>query len=160
MTGFVTAECEFSIADVITQELRSLAVAQFTVPGTPVSWERPRRNPKTKSWYTPKKTLDAEENVAAAFLAANPGWTRPIEGASFGLLTLFRLPDGRGRDVDNMVKLVMDGLNRVAWADDRQVAEQVSRVDAYSSFPGTGVVIYRCRARGTKPAKREKCPKG
>jgi Holliday junction resolvase RusA-like endonuclease len=152
-----SGECKFSIADILAAELGALTVARFTVPGTPKSWERPRRNAKTGSFFTPKTTLDAEANVAAAFRVAYPDWGAPVDVVSFGLVCMFRLPDGRGRDTDNMLKVVMDGLNKALWLDDRQVAETTTRVDAYSAMPGTGVVVYRCRDRGAKP---KKCPKG
>ena len=78
--------------------------------------------------YTEKAVLDAEKNLADQ-------WTGPkFEGPLFATLTFFndhiaiiaheaepyKQRKLRG-DIDNYVKLVLDGLNDVAWVDDKQI---------------------------------------
>ena len=122
---------------------RGTLVADFTVPGPPVSKQRPRTDtrglrPRT---YTPKKTTDAEEAVGWAYRGVAHG---PVDATSrFGLALIFSV-DQLTRDTDNMVKLVMDGLNHVAYADDRQVDEVSARkVKCPKASQRTRVVLYR-----------------
>lgn len=118
-------------------------VARFTVDGEPVSKQRPRlargRNGKV---YTPEPTRVAEERIAWAFRAkAGPQALDPEHG--FGIFIGFFCKSGQRRDVDNLTKLVLDGLNGVAWADDYQVTEISAKVVRFDPDPRTEVVIYR-----------------
>ncbi len=87
--------------------------------------------------YTPKKTQQFETAVAFTARNAMKG-ADPIDGpCSLEIYALFQVPTswpkwkkraamgkpytGAG-DADNMVKAVSDALNKVAYADDRQVA--------------------------------------
>jgi len=90
----------------------------FTVPGEPQAAARPRvtRN----GTYTPRATLAAQQAVAAAFRAAYPGH-RPEATTAWAVGVLAMRYERRPRDVDNIAKNVLDGLNGVAWADDAQV---------------------------------------
>jgi Holliday junction resolvase RusA-like endonuclease len=75
--------------------------------------------------YTPEKTVTAEQAVADAFRAAVPGYAyRP--DAAYVVEAVFHNGTRRHRDVDNMLKLILDGLNGVAWADDWQVVRVVA----------------------------------
>lgn len=103
-------------------------VAEFTVTGEPISKSRARftkRGSKTFA-YTPQKTLDGETAIKAAYLSA----THKIgtdKDAAFAVRAHFFNGTRQRRDVDNMVKLVLDGLNEVAWPDDNQVLEIAAR---------------------------------
>ena len=94
------------------------AVHAFTVPGTPVPKQRPRRNARGV-WYTPAKSRAYEKAVGAYALA---GRVRPTSSSLRVSIALF-LPDRRRRDVDNMAKSILDGLNGTAFDDDDQVVE-------------------------------------
>ena len=88
---------------------------EITIPGEPVAKERPRRG-KNGSWYTPTKTRDYEQLV---------GWIwketriKPLTGPVSVRLDFWI--GGRDKDLDNLVKAVLDGLNGVAWEDDSQI---------------------------------------
>jgi len=128
-------------ADLIRQDYKKPGDAiTFSVYGQPVAKARARafvRNGHI-SHYTPDKTARYESLVALtaahmmqgipliqspikltiqAFLAIPQSWsqTKQIKAAS-GLFTPTTRPD-----LDNIVKAVKDGLNRVAWHDDAQV---------------------------------------
>lgn len=100
---------------------------KFTVPGQPHPAERPRGMPRKGKggrmfvvYLTPDRTLEAEARVADAYRAAFPG-TEPTEDLVAVLITAHRATKVWA-DTDNLAKTVLDGLNGVAWADDRQVA--------------------------------------
>ena len=102
--------------------------AQHTIVinGRPVPKGRPRLGRRGRV-FTPEKTLIAEAAIREA-------WDGPIFDGSVSVIVVFnesttevtvREYDGvksklRG-DIDNYVKTLMDGLNGVAWIDDKQV---------------------------------------
>lgn len=88
----------------------------FTVPGPPVPKERARRAPNGR-WYTPTKTRDYERLVASCALHVG---AKPKTGPVHITLAIF-WPDRRSRDADNVLKSIQDGLNGIAYDDDRQV---------------------------------------
>lgn len=121
-------------------------VVEFVIPGPPVPKARARvvrRKNGSIGHYTPEETLAFEQRVkAAARLARAPvldgpvgldvvaRWPYPVswskralaealEREALGLLTL----KATKPDFDNIVKAVADGLNRVAYRDDGQVAQ-------------------------------------
>lgn len=109
--------------DDLAHDARQL-VASFVVTGEPVSKSRARftkRGSKTFA-YTPQKTLDGEKAVKDAFLEAAS--EIPMDDdLIYSVRAEFFSGTRQRRDVDNMVKLILDGLNKVAWPDDNQVVE-------------------------------------
>lgn len=96
-------------------------IAEFSFDGEPVSKARARFTKGGRS-YTPATTKAAEALVADAFREAVPEHS-PNDSDAYRVETVFLCGTRQRRDVDNMVKLVFDGLNGVAWADDVQVVE-------------------------------------
>lgn len=103
----------------------------FTVPGPPVPKERARILKRRK--YTPDKTKAFEASVAAFAKIAMRDADVEMVGKKIpvALSLEFYMQDGRRRDIDNMAKSVMDGLNGVLYHDDYQVVrlECVKSVD-------------------------------
>jgi Holliday junction resolvase RusA-like endonuclease len=119
-------------------------IARFTVDGDPVTKSRARWNSKQRRAYTPAKTVAAEAQVLA-LKAAHPEH-RGDDKNTFGVVAIFHLNQAAvRRDVDNMLKLVLDALNKWAWKDDSQVTEVVGR--KVPAIPATAtrteIVIYR-----------------
>jgi crossover junction endodeoxyribonuclease RusA len=133
-------------------------VARFAIDGEPVSKARARftnQGSKTRT-FTPEKTRQAEEIVAWKFRAAAPGHN-PDSEKTFGVMALFFSGTRQRRDVDNMIKLILDGLNKVAWVDDDQVVEVGGRKvfeQAWAEHARTEVVVYEV---GTVQRRTSNC---
>lgn len=130
---------------------------EFTIPGSPVPKGRPRfaRVGGFVRAYTPRATSDAEQAIAEC---AQRHLNGPMSGSlRVEVLCLLPIPKslpkaakrdallGRVRpakkpDADNLAKLVLDGLNGVAWDDDSQIVELEVR-KFYALEPRTVVKI-------------------
>lgn len=104
-----------------------MTTIEFTIPGEPMSKARARV--VNGHAYTPERTRVAEAGVQAAFRAvAGADALKSYEsGARYGVRALFCNRTRQRRDIDNMLKLILDALNGLAWTDDTQVAEIVAR---------------------------------
>lgn len=110
---------------------------KFFIPGEVGAKQRPRVNYKSKNMYTPQKTLNYESLVAWHYqnLANKVFWdNNPLE---IEILSLFAIPKSytkkrvaecmqgkkspSQKDVDNIAKIICDGLNGVAYTDDRHI---------------------------------------
>ena len=108
----------------------------FTVPGIPTPWARTGGG-KTVARFTPAKQGNAAGAIKLLCSAAMRG-ARPFEGpVRLTVTAAYPWPkswSARKRaaqgwktsrpDVDNLVKLIADSLNGVAWLDDAQIAEE------------------------------------
>lgn len=99
--------------------------SDFTVDGismrlecVPVPKGRPRFT-RHGGVYTPKTTVDFEKAIGDA-------WREQIGETLFSEpITLFVNVGvmNMKKDLDNLVKSISDGLNKVAWIDDQQIIE-------------------------------------
>lgn len=90
--------------------------SSFTVPGRPIPAERMTQRSKFSDRaqrYLKYKALVGWRAKQAHIQMTNG----PVTVAMLFYFSNNRLPD-----VDNLVKAILDGLNKVAWKDDRQVA--------------------------------------
>jgi len=102
---------------------------RFTVPGRPVPKQRARVYHDRKlgkiRGVTPDATRQYENNVGLFALARRPrGWPKGIRYAvHIDAHVALTQRDKRPRkiDLDNVVKSVLDGLNKILWDDDHQV---------------------------------------
>lgn len=114
----------------------------FFVEGKPQGKARPRFSQKSHTAYTPKNTADYEKRIRNAFRECQGDWQKlpsdcyayvriqaqyPIpkswskrkkKEAIAGLIMPTTKPDG-----DNILKVVLDALNGLAYDDDRQVVK-------------------------------------
>jgi len=106
----------------------------FTITGDPVPKARPRVVRKGgRTWsYTPKRVATWEKLVKEE---AQKHCTEPIEGPVAVTIGFYmKRPKSRRRenyvattpDLDNLEKAVMDGLNGVAYVDDKLVVVKSS----------------------------------
>jgi Holliday junction resolvase RusA-like endonuclease len=143
-----------SIWEMLRNLVREHLVAEFVVTGEPISKARARftgSGSRVKA-YTPEATKQGELMVEAAFRAAHPQWKMDQRG-TFGVFVEFHAATFQRRDVDNMVKLVLDACNGVVWEDDAQVADVLARVERGGTDPRTAVIIYRAAPNGDRPER-------
>ena len=109
------------------------------IPGRPVPKGRPRFKVigGQVRVFTPATTTQYEQKVAAAWRAAKlPMFDGPVaievhistDGAVVTVvpITVTEASTKLRSDLDNVVKALMDGLNGVAYTDDRQVVQIVA----------------------------------
>ena len=133
-------------------------VARFVVPGVPFPKERPRgkvvprryqpgvlprESAFTAQVYTPKASKDAERVVGQVFRFRYPRYTDAVKVEAYVLWLRFAVPDWRRRDIDNLAKTILDGLNGVAFPDDSQVVEVRSVKFVDKENPRTEVLVFR-----------------
>ncbi len=112
---------------------------RFTVDGEPVAKARPRVV-KGRT-YTPQRTLDAEEAIGYRFREELPGH-EPLTGW-VGMRCTFYTKSQRPRsDVDNLIKLVSDALEGIAYVNDKQVEDVRGRRVRGAKDPRTVIEIW------------------
>ena len=109
----------------------------FTVPGPPKGKERPRFNRSTGRTYTPKSTRVYEDSVCASYQQAAP---KGLEKDGIWSATLrIYFADLRRRDLDNILKALLDGLEKGSvFRDD----SQVKHIDARMLNPVEGGLVH------------------
>lgn len=107
----------------------------FFVPGKVQGKARPRFSSRSRTVYTPGKTKSYERQIAEAYEAQQGSC---FEGAVTVMIeAVFPIPKSWPRakkaeaaagkiipgrpDIDNILKIVLDGLNGIAYQDDKQV---------------------------------------
>lgn len=133
----------------------------FVVPGEPVPKARPRftmQGGKART-YTPTSSAAYETTIGLLAHAAMQG-REPMQGAvHVQVQAFFPVPQSWSKkrkaaakwhasrpDLDNVVKSALDGLNRIAFADDGQVAS-IFASKAYSATPRLEVAVYEIGAQ-------------
>lgn len=111
-------------------------IAKFIVEGLPVPKGRPRVF--RHMTITPKKTKEHEFLIAECFKLRCPHWNitdkkvfvsvefhfKPAKSTpKKRLLTLLGEFCDNHKDIDNLIKTVLDGLNNIAYLDDKQVVK-------------------------------------
>ena len=129
----------------------------FIVHGEPRGKGRPRFT-RSGHAYTDEKTKQYESLVRASYLKNGHKFTSPVRVT---IMAHFKPPkkskkvvgdmlDGhilptKKPDVDNIAKIILDGLNGVAWDDDTQVVD-LSVGKYYSEEPRVAVMVEEINA--------------
>ena len=113
---------------------------EFEVPGAIKGKGRPRVNSYTGIVYTPTTTKDYEYLVEQYFLLKYPKF-KPLEGRlSVNIKAIFTIPKSAKKtdkdkmlentisptkkpDIDNIVKIILDAMNKFAFKDDTQITK-------------------------------------
>jgi Holliday junction resolvase RusA-like endonuclease len=128
----------------------------FDVPGKPFAKQRARATRQGRV-YTPKETVSFEWQLGQiAMLHFAAPFAGPVRLTIFAVFqppaswsgsktaaTLGR-PHTQRPDLDNIAKAAKDALNRIAWADDAQVAELVCR-KSWGTHPNTALIVEEIR---------------
>lgn len=133
----------------------------FTVKGEPKGKGRPRFK-KSGYAYTPEDTISYESIVGLSYRKSAMGYkfTSPVRVT---VRAFHKPPKGKSKkvvedmlnghilptkkpDADNVAKIVLDGLNKVAWEDDTQVVEMMV-IKRYSEEPMVAITIEEIDAQ-------------
>ena len=115
-------------------------IYEFEVPSKIIGKGRPRLNTYTGTVYTPTKTKDYETLIEQYFIMKYPNY-KTIEGrAAVKIHAYFEIPKSTNKtqrnsmlekgisptkkpDIDNIVKVVLDAMNKFAFKDDTQIVK-------------------------------------
>lgn len=115
-------------------------IYEFEVPSKIIGKGRPRLNSYTGTVYTPTRTKDYETLIEQYFIMKYPNY-KTIEGrAKVNIKAYFEIPKSTSKvqkeqmlkngisptkkpDIDNIVKVVLDAMNKFAFKDDTQIAK-------------------------------------
>jgi len=101
----------------------------FIVEGRPKPKGRPRMTRKGRV-YTPQDTLEYEAKIAEAYDQSNGPWfegpilMRIAYTPEYQTIEIEEMPDATTKlyfDLDNAIKATLDGLNGMAYPDDKLV---------------------------------------
>ena len=138
---------------------------RLTIEGNPVGKGRPKFT-KTGVAYTPKETKEYENVIRALYRTEYRGFKFQKEVAlDLRIRAYYPIPksDNRGLqmkkikneirphnikpDIDNVVKIVCDALNDMAYHDDTQIVDQQAR-KFYSTRPRVEILIKEAEMKG------------
>ena len=111
---------------------------------------RPKRGPDGKPigkahTFTPERTVEFEQRIGWAARSALRA--RKISGdVAATILVRTRKPRTARGDIDNIVKSILDGMNGIAYPDDRQVVSL--RVHLVDSAPQAQIAVQLQEAVG------------
>lgn len=115
-------------------------IYEFEVPGEITGKARPRLNTRSGKVYTPTKTKNYEYLTRFYFTQKYQDYT-PVEGrVKISIIAYFDIPKSTSKkkeaemlaniisptkkpDADNIVKIVLDAMNKFAFKDDTQVTK-------------------------------------
>jgi Holliday junction resolvase RusA-like endonuclease len=126
---------------------------ELFLPGDPPCKERPRAS-RSGHIYTPQKTRDSESEIAIEFMALYPvGYFEPNTALEISVFAGFATPKKpkylvpTKKDLDNIIKIVMDGLNKVAYHDDSWICSIRDSGKFYADNPGVLVVLQELEGK-------------
>ena len=115
-------------------------IYEFEIPGKIIGKGRPRLNSYTGAVYTPTRTKDYENLVMQYFMIKYPKF-KQLEGrVSVEIVANFEVPKSTKKqdkilmlenkinpikkpDIDNIVKIILDAMNEIAFKDDTQITK-------------------------------------
>lgn len=131
---------------------------RFTVLGEPKGKGRPRFNTRTGHAMTPKDTVNYESLVRLEYAQQTDSFRFQDDAMlDMRILAYYSIPQSKSKkvkaamlnneirptkkpDMDNVVKIIADSLNQVAYRDDTQIVDCQCR-KFYSEQPRVEVII-------------------
>lgn len=135
-------------------------IYEFEMIGEPVGKARPRMNTRTGRAYTPTNTKLYEYSLRQWFLMNYPNF-KPIESrVKVTIIAYFGIPKSTSKkkeaemlqgnisptkkpDADNIIKIVLDAMNKFAFKDDTQVTK-LEIEKKYDVTPRIYIKIEEC----------------
>ena len=133
----------------------------FEVPGQPKGKERPRWTmvSNTSIVYTPRNTRDYEKIIKTFYKINNFKAFKKDDALEISAIAYYQIPKNtkkshkllmlKGKmlptkkpDIDNIIKVVLDALNGIAYHDDSQVCK-VNFMKMYSEDPRLKILIKK-----------------
>ena len=133
----------------------------FIIEGQPKGKARPRFT-RSGHAYTPRETKNYEEAIACAYKVAGG---ELLDGyVAVSVKAFYKIPKATSKkntelmeqgyikplgkpDIDNVLKVVLDGLNKIAYSDDAQVVS-ISGEKFYRKEPCIMVEVKQSEQRG------------
>lgn len=126
----------------MNESVPAALVLKVTIPWEPAVKQRPMFSTRRRSHaYTPLKTREAQEAISTHLRFSFPKLVLNDETA-FGVQAVFYTRTFQKRDLDNMLKLLLDACTGIIWADDKQVEEIQCRVERGVEEARTELIIY------------------
>ena len=119
-------------------KLMNTQIIHLAIPGEPQGKQRHKWSPR--GTYSPKKTVNYETYIKELFAVKYPDF-RPVESVLImelqawlmiptsaskkkrKLMQDLALKPGKRPDIDNVIKVVMDALEKLAYKNDSQIVE-------------------------------------
>lgn len=115
-------------------------IYEFEVPGKIIGKGRPRLNTNTGIIYTPTKTKDYETLIEQYYLLKYPKINQLEGRLKVSIIAYFSIPKTTKKsdinemlennisptkkpDIDNIVKVILDSMNKFAFKDDTQITK-------------------------------------
>lgn len=115
-------------------------IYEFEVPGKIIGKGRPRLNSYTGVVYTPSRTKDYETLIEQYFLLKYPKFKELNGRIKVNIIAYFPIPKTTKKaeieemlknnvsptkkpDIDNIVKVILDSMNKFAFKDDNQITK-------------------------------------
>lgn len=133
-------------------------ITTFVIEGTIRGKDRPRFNTQTGTTYTTNRTAGYEAWVKDCYLSRGAG--RWLEGEITATIeAYYEIPKSKSKnksmrmkmlngsinptvkpDADNIAKIILDALNKIAYRDDSQIT-QLTVIKRYSEQPHVRVTL-------------------
>lgn len=140
-------------------------MVRLIIPGEPKGKARPRFDSRNGRTYTPADTKNYEKQIVAAYRQKYPRIAFPDEALDLRIKAFFGVPKSDSKkkaaqklahiirptkkpDMDNIVKIVADALNGVAYHDDAQIVDCMVR-KFYSRYPRVEILIQNTQEVNT-----------
>lgn len=115
-------------------------IYEFLVPGPITGKARPRMNTRTGKAYIPSKTKNYEYEIKQWFINKYPNFKTLETRLKIQIIAYYDIPKSTTKkqaekmerqiisptkkpDIDNIAKIVLDALNKLAYKDDTQVTK-------------------------------------
>ena len=123
---------------------------KVTVPIAPVPWSRPRFNSRSGAVFNANRYSEFKKEFSMLFTRAMKiDQQKPLSGA-LSLSATFYIPKPKTvkreypsvvPDLDNYIKGIQDGMNKLAYKDDAQIIKYLNVSKRYADTLGPRIVI-------------------